>query len=685
MKSGGLAIVLFALCLQIRLCKAQPLNQRDTSLVIELNKKGWEASVNDLELSKKYATEAIRIANRLHYAKGLSYSFNIYGSYFKAKGKYDSAVFYYTKSLEIREKIGDPVNISRSYRNIITMQGAMGDEKSGIETGLKAIDVLKPYLDNPTVLAEKAWLEVTIGGFYREEGSIEQALYLILDSKHIFSALHDQAGLAAAIMEHGSIYKYQENYRKALEEYSSLIPIYTQLDNQQELAKAYNNLGNIYYLINDYKKALFNYRKSLDIRQHYGFADDANGSLLNLGIIYETFGKLDSAAMFYKQALDQSKAVGDAELEYETRWAFGTLLYSQKKYPEALSHLLMARRMIPGANISTDNNPLLKDISKVYGALGIADSALFYSNQYALLSDSLNESLRKSIEMGSTILEKEKDIEISKARAKSAEQEAKQKSMTIFGMWIGIFFLFIIFFLYYLFVRSKRNMQELREQVKDKELKVLDAMLEGQHEERKRLATELHDTIGSALAATKYLFKGMEKSLEKLLEENKGQYRKINTMLDETMESVRRISHNMASGIFTEKGMEGALADLSQTFEQAGKMRVHLSVYGFDQRPEYNTEVNLYRMVQELLTNIMKHAQAHEVTIQLIKSNENINLTVEDDGRGFDPIEARRKKGIGLSNIELRVKKLSGKWNIDSGKGRGTTVIIDIPVKNNEA
>jgi hypothetical protein len=110
-------------------------------------------------------------------------------------------------------------------------------------------------------------------------------------------------------------------------------------------------------------------------------------------------------------------------------------------------------------------------------------------------------------------------------------------------------------------------------------------------------------------------------------------------------------------------------------------MRIHLNVFGYDESLEYNTEINIYRIVQELLTNIIRHAQANEVTIQMIKSSDNINLTVEDNGRGFDAEEAKKKKGMGLSNIELRVKKLAGSWNIDSGRGKGTTTIIDIPIK----
>jgi signal transduction histidine kinase len=154
-------------------------------------------------------------------------------------------------------------------------------------------------------------------------------------------------------------------------------------------------------------------------------------------------------------------------------------------------------------------------------------------------------------------------------------------------------------------------------------------------------------------------------------------------MLDETMDSVRRISHDMAAGIFAEKGIEGALQDLCKMFEQPGKMEINLNMYGFRGKSHLTIEKNLYQIVRELLANIVKHAEAQEVTIQLIKSNENINLTVEDNGRGFDVGEARKKKGMGLSNIDRRVENLSGQWSIDSGKGRGSIVIIDIPINEN--
>src|SRR4051812_6908378 len=101
MKWKSLVIVVFAMWLQLLPCKAYSIDPEDTNSVIQLNLKGWQVRVNDLEQSRKYASEAIRIANKLNYTRGLSYSYNISGNYYKAKGLYDSSLFYYQKSLTI--------------------------------------------------------------------------------------------------------------------------------------------------------------------------------------------------------------------------------------------------------------------------------------------------------------------------------------------------------------------------------------------------------------------------------------------------------------------------------------------------------------------------------------------------------------------------------------------------------
>ncbi len=160
---------------------------------------------------------------------------------------------------------------------------------------------------------------------------------------------------------------------------------------------------------------------------------------------------------------------------------------------------------------------------------------------------------------------------------------------------------------------------------------------------------------------------------------NREQYHKATTILDEACDEVRKISHDLASGELVKFGLVAALNQLAKTIEDSGQINIKTLAFGMDNRLESATEIALYRIVQELLSNILKHSRATQVTIQLNKAGNNLNIVVEDNGTGFDPSAVLANSGLGLKNVETRVHKLNGNIHIDSGKGRGTTTIIDIP------
>ena len=128
-------------------------------------------------------------------------------------------------------------------------------------------------------------------------------------------------------------------------------------------------------------------------------------------------------------------------------------------------------------------------------------------------------------------------------------------------------------------------------------------------------------------------------------------------------------------------GLVAALEDLKSGIEKTGMMRVEVLSHGIDHRLESSIEIELYRVVQEVVNNILKHAQATEITIQIIQNNERLNLTVEDNGIGYDRNDKNFKPGMGLANIQSRIAKIGGDIFIDSGKGNGTTVSIDLKLK----
>jgi signal transduction histidine kinase len=130
-------------------------------------------------------------------------------------------------------------------------------------------------------------------------------------------------------------------------------------------------------------------------------------------------------------------------------------------------------------------------------------------------------------------------------------------------------------------------------------------------------------------------------------------------------------------------GIVAALQNLIGKISSHSGLQVQFSAHGFDGRLDESTEISIYRIVLELINNVVKHADADKVTVQMIKYPSYINLTVEDNGKGFDYEKAlEQKKGIGLGNIASRVEYLNGTLSLDSSAGKGTTVIIDIPYKD---
>jgi len=671
MKATGAAILFFLA--HFAYCSTSLAQQPDTNTVITLNNTAWKIRNSDIDLSKNYADKALKIASAIHYPRGLSNSLNVLGNYYKVKGHYDSAEAYYKKSLAIREKMRDTLKMAISYRNLIGIDKFRGNYKNAIKTGLWAIQLLNLMKSGAAVAKEKGWLEINLAVIYQRVGELDKAVRFAMDGKKLFNELQDEEGITNASLNLGSIYLTQKRYNKALDEYNFCIKTFSESGNLKELAKAYNNMANARLAMKEPLLAMQEYKKSLDIRQKNGFTEDIKNSIHNIGYAYELLDQADSAIHYYRQALTLSRQSGDVEAQAEAYRSIAAVLYQKKDYKNALANQLHALKLSEKSSFLAAKIITLEEISKTYKAYGNSDSALIYNNEYMDLRDSLEEIIHNSILLSSDLSEKDSALLIS-------QEKNKRQTAIIIGIACVLVLLIIIFIMYYFAVQAKRRESRLKQVIREKELIALDAMLEGQEKERKRLGAELHDTIGSILSATKYTFKAMEHSIEQLLTENKTQYQNINRMLDQAMESVRKISHNMTEGILSEKGLEAVLNDLCKTLEESGNIKFKLIMIGFEQPIGYSVEVNLYRIVQELITNIIKHAQAHLVNIQLIKTSSTINLVIEDDGKGFNQQDPHLKKGIGLNNIDSRVKKLGGNWHIDSGKGRGTTIIIDIPL-----
>ena len=222
---------------------------------------------------------------------------------------------------------------------------------------------------------------------------------------------------------------------------------------------------------------------------------------------------------------------------------------------------------------------------------------------------------------------------------------------------------------------SIRNQEIIELQQKNK-LLALNSMIEGQEAERLRIAQDLHDSLGGLLSTVKAHFTTIQNEIKQLEQLNIAGT--TNQLIDEACLEVRRISHNMMPHALSISGLEGTLGDMSENLKKQG-YNVSLEM---TQVPKLETtkEVMVYRLVQELIANINKHANAKSILIQLLGLKNELTLIVEDDGQGFNYQEAIERGGLGLKSIESRVEFLDGTIDWDSVKNEGTTITINIPL-----
>jgi two-component system, NarL family, sensor kinase len=248
--------------------------------------------------------------------------------------------------------------------------------------------------------------------------------------------------------------------------------------------------------------------------------------------------------------------------------------------------------------------------------------------------------------------------------------------MPFFAVLMPVFLL-VIAIITYAFLHQKKVIQ-LRAQLYEEELNrqqaVFDALQEGQEQERTRLAQELHDGVGARLSGIKMYLEHLKANADG----NRELVEKIFSGVSETLEEVREISHNLHPLSLDKKGLEQLLREYIEQLNVAGSCHYDLLMDLQGLALDKSVQLHSYRIIEELLSNINKHARATLASVQINVEDGKMEMVVEDNGIGLDKARAN-SEGIGLRNIHSRVNVCKGMINIDSS-GNGTTVIIEVPV-----
>ena len=408
----------------------------------------------------------------------------------------------------------------------------------------------------------------------------------------------------------------------------------------------------------------------------------------NKAVTYNTvLKKPDSALKIYQNTLP-------IFIEYNKQdyasYAYNNIaeVYKTKENcKKAIEYYKKADSIVLRNNESKTKVIFYKNIVDCYTSIQDHKNANFYLKKLDILKDSIN-STKQNIEIAN--IKEQYDNE--KLRADNLEIEAKRIKNRNFliGSLILLFFGGITAFLINKSTKRKQRIAEQEKEIeiqktekllKDQELAAIDAMIAGQEKERQRLANDLHDNLGSTLATVKLHFQHLKnnwnnpkvKNIEEL-------YTNTDHLLDEAYQKVRTIAHEKNSGVMANQGLLVAIKNLAKKVSNSNKIQVEVKDFGLEERLDNSLEISIFRMIQELITNCIKHAGANEIHISLTNHDSLLNIIIEDNGKGFDPKTIVDKDGMGLKTIEKRVEHLEGTFEIDSTPNQGTNIIINIPI-----
>jgi len=659
----------------------------DTAKVSCLNELSWLFRIEKPDSAFIYANKAKSLAEKINFKAGIATSLSRIGEIERIRGNYNQAITAAIHALEIEKEINHAYGIGRANEQLTLLYTNVGQTENAIKAGQVSIEIWKD-LKNFSALANAYDRQAIL---LIIQGKLDDALVLTYRGQKIREQLKDSINMVYSFMSLGYLYTQMLENDKALEFFNKAIDLAVKHNDQISLATIYTNIGCTYFNLGQFKSAINYNLESIEIKKSLKQYKTIDTNYDNLGQCYSELKEYDQAIWFYNKCIELKKEFGKNNLS-TVYTNIGNLYLARNQYHKAVSYY---EKGLENAKKNGEKLIILElyhNIYRSYTAMGKLEDAVFYNNQYITLRDSIDATYRNAMNLKDAYQEEQKKNQLLQKDNLINEIKLKRRNVLIASLSVGVILLTLLFLALFRSYRFRQRTllaeknneiseQKISELLKNQELNSINAMLEGQEGERKRIAQDLHDRLGSMLSMVKLHFKSVEDNIQAMRESNMVMYNKANNLLDEACEEVRKIANDLNSGVLTKFGLIPALKSLQESIAATGQLNIEVLDFGFDDdRLEYDIEINLYRVIQELISNILKHANASEVTIQLLKKDKRLNVVVEDNGIGFDVNKVKNKKGMGLRNIESRINSLDGELNIDSGKGAGTTITINIPL-----
>jgi signal transduction histidine kinase len=595
----------------------------------------------------------------------------------------DSALRYGRQALDIAFDLESTYLKGATYNRI----GIVYDIMSDWDTSLLCYNQAAYYgiLCSDTVTIASAYNNM--GLIYWNKVQYDQAIDYYLRSLGLFEKIGKTKGVANTFNNISLIYWEQGELMTAIEYQYKSLALRKEIADDYGIGASYVNLGMLYSEIDSLHQSKVFLYDGIDVKLKHG--DDAHGLAIaynDLALTLHALGQDDSAILCYQKAIELHLGNENDHGAASTYLNLGELYRARGEKMAAQKTLIMARDLEQKSGGSKTLVTIYHALAESFSSTGNHTEASRHYDLHIALKDSLYnvETYEKLLEVEKRYETEKKDREIEELKNIQAEKDLAsaedQLKIATRNKWLailGLGMMAIVFVSLYVLlrIRSGNELEKNRILVESKE-QSLRAIFEATEKERQRIAKDLHDGIGQQLSGLKLAWSKVSGDLEAIQPEHAKKLNQLTRILDESATELREISHQMMPRVLSEMGLIPALEDVLDKSLALGDIEYSFDYYNLDERLPQRIEITLFRVAQELLNNIIKHAGAKKVNVQLFRNQHHVILIIEDDGKGLG--SNFRSEGHGFMNIKSRLDVVNGTFNLEPSFTSGTVATIRI-------
>ena len=615
----------------------------DSNKVISLIKYGETKEETDRDEAIKIYDRAARIARSINYFLGAGRAYNYAGILYSDKGDFEKAVQFNEKAIFYYSKIDYKPGLGSAYGNIGNIYKFRGENKEALAYYLKGSALLEEIADSSRLTI----LYNNIGALFSSLKNNSKAIEYSQRALTIAEKTNSERNIINACINLSKAYSNEKDTAKAIQVLLKSFPVAEKLQDYKVLNYLHNNLGVIYMHQKKIKESTFHLNKALECSYKNGNPYDISYTYFSMAVFYKMQKKWSQCEQFCKKTIEIADTLQLHDLLAKTYNVLSDIEEERGNYKKAYEYYIAFTNYNDSVN-SKDQLELMHEMEAKYQSAA-KDKAL---SKKQLLIERSNAALHN------------------------------KNNLALFSI-SGVVIMILLTLLIYFYNRGKRRLalQHIEALEIDRELKILQAMTDGEERERGRIAGHLHDGVGGMISAIK-----MHLGVSKLENEAVGKSESFQQglhLLEDMAKEVRKTAHNLMPEVLHKYGLEEAIR-LHCRSTSNKTLEVHFQSYNLTRKWNSSAELIIYRIVQELVNNAVKHAACTEVLVDISGDEKSMTITVEDNGKGFTLSGQNSKDGMGLSNIRLKAAALEGKMELTSEAGTGTTITIELPLQNLE-